>query len=155
MGSQDRDEGKLCTQVFQNVQFDTAGTNRTRQILKGNLRKRLHSAITITNGITFLLCGQERRKTSTMPGLPVLERAHDQERLSPTPNYGIIGQTQRSPTIYETGRTMGVQQCSHSRRRSMESGLQDEPRIIRTNSYVLWIVQFTSHIPSHDGRYLQ
>ena len=47
-------------------------TNRTGQIFKGQPEQRLYSTFSIPYGITFLLCRQKRRKTSTLPGLLVL-----------------------------------------------------------------------------------
>ena len=42
MGSQDRNEGFICTQILQNVQLDPTGTNQIGQISKGKLGKRLY-----------------------------------------------------------------------------------------------------------------
>jgi len=37
----------------------------------------------------------------------------------------------------------------------MEGSVHHQSRTLRTNGHVLWNVQFTSNIPSYDGRPLQ
>ena len=49
---------------------------------------------------------------------------------------------------------MGLQQHSHPRWRSMESGLQNKLWTLRTNGHVLWIMQLPSKLPGNDGQYL-
>ena len=44
---------------------------------------------------------------------------------------------------------MGVQQCMHSRWRSMEGSVQNQSRIVQTNSDVLRPMQFSCDFPSH------
>ena len=49
---------------------------------------------------------------------------------------------------------MGLQQCENQRRRRMESGIQNQQRIIRTNGYVLWTMQFPCDVSKHDGPHI-
>ena len=45
---------------------------------------------------------------------------------------------------------MGIQQCMTQRRRWMEGRIHNKIWSIRTNSHVLWIMQFTSNISNND-----
>lgn len=49
---------------------------------------------------------------------------------------------------------MGIQQHMDQRGGSVESSIQDQPGTIRTYSYVLWTVQFSSNLPGIYERYL-
>ena len=44
---------------------------------------------------------------------------------------------------------MGLQQCTHQGWRPMESGIQDQTWIIRTNCHVFWHVQLPRNLPSY------
>jgi hypothetical protein len=69
LGLQDRNEIRIQTKVIQNVQPDTRRTNQIGQILEGKLGQRIYQTVTITSGITFLLCQEEGQKASTLPRL--------------------------------------------------------------------------------------
>ena len=81
---------KKC--LYQNLQPDPRGTEWTGQLSERNFRKRLHSTITISNGVTLLLRRQKRWKTQILSGLSVPQWTHHQECLSPTLDYRIVGQ---------------------------------------------------------------
>ena len=100
MGSQDRNEGRIRTEIFQNLQSHTNGTNQTGQILKGQPRQRIHSTIEIPYGITFLFRYQERRKTTTLPRLSIPKRLDNQKCISSTTDLGNYGQTQRRKILH-------------------------------------------------------
>ena len=114
----------------------------------------LHQTFSISYGIPVLLCRQERWETLALSGLPISQWTYSQKCIPLTFDYRIIGQTERSTMIYQIGSSMGIQQCLYLRRRPMESSFQNEQRTLWTNGDVLWIVQFTSNIPSDDGRHL-
>ena len=80
-----------------------------------------------------------------------------QECTSPSSNLRYYGQNQSlwSQIFYQIRHTMGIQQCLNQRRRPMESSLQDQYRIIQTNGYVFWTMQFAGHIPSYDEQHPQ
>jgi len=63
MGPQDRTKGHLHAQILQNLQPNPGGKHRTGQIFKGQPRQRLHSTISVTNGVTILLRQQKGWKT--------------------------------------------------------------------------------------------
>ena len=86
-----------------------------------------------------------------MSRLSVLKRMDDQERLPIAPHFGTHGQDQGRQIFYKTRCPMGVQQHPNSRRRSMESNLQDKQRTIRTSGYVFRNVQLPSHFSVNDG----
>jgi hypothetical protein len=71
----------------------TSRTNQIGQILEGKPRKRIHPAISITNGLSIFFCFQEGWQTSTMSGLPVFKWLDSQKFLSVTTHFGNNGQT--------------------------------------------------------------
>ena len=82
----------------------------------------------------------------------------DSQKRTPSPSdfrHYRQNQSLWSQILHEVQYTMGLQQQLNQGRRSMESSLQDQHRIIRTNSYVLWTMQFASDISSNDERHPQ
>ena len=86
-----------------------------------------------------------------MSRLSVLKGMDDQERLPIAPHFGTHRQDQGRQIFYETRCPMGVKQHPNSRRGSMESGLQNKQRTIRTDSYVFRNVQLPGHFSVDDG----
>jgi hypothetical protein len=93
--------------LFKNYNLTPAEQLELDKFLKENLEK--HPAISITNGFPILLRFQERWKTLTMSGLPVLKRLDGQKFLSTTTYFGDYGQTQRRKVLHQTGHVLGLQ----------------------------------------------
>ena len=91
----------------------------------------------------------------TLSGLPKTQWRNHQECLSPSPHLWTHWPVERSQVFHQTGCLMGLQQCMHQRRRSMESSIQDQMWIIWTYHHVFWHVQLPCNLPSHDGQHLQ
>jgi hypothetical protein len=71
LGPQDQNKIWIQTKVIQNVQFNTGRTNQTGQIPKEKPGQGIYQTVTITYGITFLLCQKERWKALTLPRLSI------------------------------------------------------------------------------------
>src|SRR5271170_4100590 len=106
-------------------------------------RARIHTSVTIANGLPLLLCGEKGWQITTYPRLPTPELQNKEKQVPPTTYPRTHRPTQGEEILHETRRTMGIQQYSNQGRRRMESRLQDEPRPLRTNSRVLRTHQLT------------
>jgi len=62
MGSCHRSQNQFHPQRLQNLPIITRRTERTRQIPQRKPQKRIYPTLKIPNGITILLCLQERLK---------------------------------------------------------------------------------------------
>ena len=52
---------------------------------------------------------------------------------------------------FTIGRQMGIQQCPYQRRRSMESGFQNQQRTLQTHCNVFQTLQLACHLSIYDG----
>jgi hypothetical protein len=107
VGPQDWYEKRIWAKIFEELQSDTGGTKRTRQIFGWKLGKRIYLTVSVTPSVTFLLCQEEGWKTSTMSRLSVLEWLDNQKCISSTPNFRNHGQAKRSKILVEIWCMMG------------------------------------------------
>jgi hypothetical protein len=98
----------------------------------------------------ILLHKKERQKTMTDPRLPSAKLRHCQKCIPTTTHFRPLLTIMRSQVLQQDGRPLGIQQHSHQRRRRTKSSLPHSLWIIRTNSHVLWPMQFPCNLPSLD-----
>jgi hypothetical protein len=154
MGSQDRNEGTFVPKSFKTYNLTPEEQLELDKFLKENLEKGYIRPSQSPNGISILLCGKKRWKASTLPRLSIPERTHNQNAY-PYHDHGTISTNSKAPNDFtKLDVRWGYNNVRIRDGRPMESGFQDQPRTLRTNSNVLWNVQFPSHIPSNDGRHL-
>ena len=125
----------------------TTGTFHQREF-----EERIHLTIKISHGFPLFLYFKERWMTTTNSRLPISQPMDSQECTSLIFDLRHYGQNQGfwSQILHQIRHMMGIQQCPNQRWRPMESSLQNQYRTIRTNGYVLWIMQFAGHISSYD-----